>query len=127
LAREVEFAGTAAGVGDAEQVEQPDDANGTEVVVAEGFHQIEDEIRLAPPQTGVQLRHVLVDGEDIDLVAVAAQGTPYLADHVINVLGTLLLDMSENGDLHSSNSPGDSGSVKIATGMLASQCLALCS
>ena len=102
---EIELAGAAAGVLEAEQIEQAGDGNVAEDVVAEHLHEIEDQVRLAAGQPGDQPLDVAVDAEDGDPVPQAPERPGHLGNDRLVVLRVFVfaVEIGQDGDLHASS------------------------
>ena len=99
---QVELARSAAGVANAEQLEQAGDGDVAEDVVTEHLHQVEDEVGLAAGQAGDEALDVTVDAEDRDPVPQPAKGPRHLGDDGIVLFRVLVLavEIGQHGDLH---------------------------
>ena len=107
---DVELAGAATGVRQTHQVEEADDADGAELVVAERLHEVENEVGLSPFQPGRQLSNVAVDAEDGNLVLALFQGLGDLIHHDVIFRVAFVFEIRQDGDIHGASRERGSGS-----------------
>ena len=99
---QVQLARPAAGVADAEQVEDPGHGDVAPDVVAEHLQQVEDQVGLAPLHARDELAQVAVDAEDRRRVPPLAEGLGDLIDHHVILLRAFALHVRQDRDFHRS-------------------------
>jgi hypothetical protein len=99
---QVIFPGAASGVRQTEHVEQADHVAGAEQAIAEGFHEVENQVGLAPRQTGNQLPDVAVNAQDGNAMSTPAQRPRDLRNNLVRVGIGFSFQIGEDRDPHGS-------------------------
>src|SRR6185437_13456681 len=92
----VNLAGSAAGVGQVEQIEQARQPDRSQLRVSERLHEIENEVRFAPRQASPQLEQVAMHAKDGDLVSGSSEGVGHLIDGEVMGLGVFRFQVRQN-------------------------------